>query len=44
MHYFCGDTVPLLPRFWTNIAKRNHITTQFVVMQMVLSGNRVEIL
>jgi hypothetical protein len=21
MHYFCGNTVPLLPPFWTNVAK-----------------------
>jgi uncharacterized membrane protein len=44
MHYFCGNTVPLLPPFWTNVAKHTPITTQFVVMQMASSGNRVEIL
>ena len=26
MHYFCGNTVPLLPPFWTNIAKHTPIT------------------
>jgi len=40
---FFGNTVPLLPPFWTNVAKHTPITTQFAVMQMALSGNRVEI-
>ena len=43
MHYFCGNTIPLLPPFQTNVLKHTPITTQFVVMQMVSSGNRVEI-
>ena len=43
MHYFCGNTIPYLTHFWTNIAKHTPITIQFVVMQIASSGNRAEI-
>jgi len=40
---FLWQHYPLLSSFWTNVAKHTPITTQFMVMQMASSGNRVEI-
>ena len=41
---FLWQHSPPIATFWTNVAKHTPIITQFVVMQMASSGNRVEIL
>ena len=41
---FLWQHSPSLPPFQTNVAKHTSVTTQFVVMQMASSGNRVKIL